>query len=182
MVSDDDPRVAVLHACQRGDETALVASAPPGEGGEVAEGSTLDVIPWRRTPIALARWLGLPPAWRFGITEGDDPTLWLDAAVLDARLTAPGTPPPGDANQALVRMWSARWQVATLRSGQPGALVSRVITTPGGRLVPARSGPIVGRGVAHAAPERAVPGRAPRARRVRPFRGLSFPGEPPRGR
>ena len=128
VVTDDDPRVAVLHAYQLRDTAAVVASAPPGEPDA---GTTVDVIAPQTTPIALARWVGLAPAWTFGITEdGEDRTLRLDAAILDARLTAPGALPPADANEYLVRMWTQPWQVTSLRASQPGPLVGTVITTP----------------------------------------------------
>jgi hypothetical protein len=127
VVTDDDPRVAVLHAHQRGHGTAVVASVPPGESGT---GSTLDVIASRTTPIALARWLGLAPAWTFSIAEGDSPTLRLDAAVLDARLTSTGAPAPDEATEALARMWAQPWQVASLHASQPGAYAATIVSTP----------------------------------------------------
>jgi hypothetical protein len=126
VVSDDDPRVATLHAHQRRDSTAIVASAPPGES---AAGTTLDVIASQTTPIALARWLGLAPAWTFGIAEGEARTLRLDAAVVDARTTASDAPPPPHANEALARMWAQPWQVASLHAGQPRPRELTMITT-----------------------------------------------------
>jgi hypothetical protein len=127
VVTDDDPRVATLHAYQLRESATVVASAPPGEPDA---GATVDVIAPQTTPIALARWLGLAPAWTFGIAEGDAPTLHLDPAVLDARLTSSDAPPPADANENLVRMWAQQWQVASLRAGQPGPREATVITTP----------------------------------------------------
>lgn len=126
VVTDDDPRVAVLQVHQRRESTAVVASAPPGES---RAGSTLDVIASQTTPIALARWLGLAPAWTFQIAAGQDRTMRLDPAVLDARLVSPDAPPAADATVELARMWEQPWQVATLRASQPRPRVATVITT-----------------------------------------------------
>jgi hypothetical protein len=123
---DDGRPGAVLHAYQRRDTAAVVASAPPGESGD---GSTIDVIASQTTAIALARWLGLSPAWTFAIGDGDSPSLELDAALLDARMTAQDAPMPADANAALARMWSQPWQVARLRSSAPHLGGVTVVTT-----------------------------------------------------
>lgn len=127
--SDGDPRLAVLHAYQRPDSTAVVADAPPGES---RVGTTLDVIPSETTPITLARWLGLAPAWTFQIAEGEARAMRLDAASLDARLASPEAPPPAHATEGLARMWALPWQVASLRAGPPGGLTGTVITTTEG--------------------------------------------------
>lgn len=124
--TDGDPRVAALYAYQRADGTALVADAPPGEPGG---GTTLEVIASQTIPIALARWLGLAPAWTFQIAEGDARAVRLDTAVLDARLASPDAPPPAHATEGLARMWAQPWQVATLRAGPPGGLAGTMITT-----------------------------------------------------
>lgn len=124
---DDVPGVATLHAYQRRDSTVVVATAPPGESGS---GTTVDLIASQTTPIALARWLGLAPAWTFGLGDGDAPTQLLDGAVLEARLAAPAAPAPPDASPALVRMWAQPWQVATMRAGPAGAHAVSVVWTP----------------------------------------------------
>ena len=112
VVADDDPRVAVLRAYQTRAVTAVVASPPAGVPGS---GSTLDVIPSQTTPIALARWIGLAPAWTFGIAADGESTLPLDAELLGrppGHVRRPGTPPVPPPASALARMWAQPWQVA----------------------------------------------------------------------
>lgn len=128
VATDDDSRGATLHVYQRRDTAAVVASAPPGDPGA---GTTVDVIASQTTPIAIARWLGLAPAWTFGLDDGTSGTaVRLDAGVIDARLADPGAAPPPSASPALTRMWAQPWQVATLRSGPPGAHAATVVATP----------------------------------------------------
>lgn len=126
VVSDGDLRVAELNIHQLRDSTTLVASAPAGQPGS---GHTLDVIASQTTPIALARWVGLAPAWTCGITDDESGTLALDQAVIDARLTDAASPAPEHVNAALERMWTQPWQLITLRAGAPRPRSLTVITT-----------------------------------------------------
>jgi len=126
VTSDEGNRDAVLRAYQRRDATAVVANAPPGRSGD---GYTLDVIASETTPVALARWLGLAPAWTFALDD-DSPDLELDGAVVEARLAGVEAPAPAHASTALRRMWSQPWQVARLGSDRPDASVTTVISTP----------------------------------------------------
>lgn len=127
VTSDDGNRSAVLRAYQGRAATAVVATAPPGQSGD---GCSVDVIPSETTPVALARWLGLAPAWAFGLLdEGDSPSLELDGAVLDARLAGTDAPPPGHASAALARVWGQPWQVARLGTVRADASIATVIST-----------------------------------------------------
>lgn len=127
VVGDGDFRVARLDIFQRQYGSVVLADPPPGAP---AGGRTLDLVATDTTAIALARWLGLAPAWAMAIAEGEVSTLRLDSAVLDARLTSAGAPPPDGAVDGLLRMWAEPWQMITIRADAPVERVAHVITTP----------------------------------------------------
>lgn len=146
VATDGDPRVAQLHAYQNRESTTVVASPPPGaEPGSGTDadsgaGGTVDVIPSMTTPVALARWVGLAPAWTLSIADGDTRWAEVDEAVLDARLASPDAPVPAGANPVLARFWSEPWQVATIAAGPSQGLTATVITTTeAGSLMPDRA-------------------------------------------
>ena len=126
VVGDESAHVSRLEVLQGAKATAVLAGPPPGSrAGE----RTLDVIASRTSPIALARWLGLAPAWTVALRDDGEWTLPLDPAVLDARLTQAVAPPPPDASRGLRWMWEQPWQIATISGGTPARRL-RVITTP----------------------------------------------------
>jgi hypothetical protein len=100
------------------------------------------VVPQRldARPVALARLLHVAPAWIFGFSENDRSGL-IDAAMFEARLRDPSTPPPDGANDGLVRIWGSYWRLVTIdgRSDNgilvtegTGAIASNTKTAPCG--------------------------------------------------
>jgi hypothetical protein len=135
-VSDRDPRVARLEILQRQHASVILAHPPTGAS---PAGRTLDLVATGTTAIALARWLGLAPAWTIAISDEKDGgtlgqkgvgILRLEGAVLDARLASAEAPPPNGARDGLVGMWTQPWQVVTLYADKPVERVVRVIATP----------------------------------------------------
>lgn len=127
VVGDGDLRVARLDILQRYHASVILADPPLGAE---AAGRTLDLVATATTPIALARWLGVAPAWTITVTDGQEMPLRLQAGVIEARLTSPEAPPPEDAVDGLVHMWAQPWQIITLRADRPVERASRVIATP----------------------------------------------------
>ncbi|MCL2418445.1 MAG: hypothetical protein FWD04_04075 [Conexibacteraceae bacterium] len=126
VVGDQDSRVARLELLQQGRATAVLAAPAPG----APEGDrTLDVIPALTSPIALARWIGLAPAWTIAIAEREM-QLPLAPELLDQRLSSADAPPPPDASRGLRWMWQQPWQVATITTFTPAHRRLRVISTP----------------------------------------------------
>lgn len=126
VVDDADGAVARMELLQRAKGTAVLAGPPPGSP---AGARTLDAIASRTSPIFLARWLGLAPAWTIALAAEGQWTLPLDPAVLDARARSADVPPPPDAARGLRWMWEQPWQLATLASDTPARRL-RVIATP----------------------------------------------------
>jgi hypothetical protein len=127
VVSDDEPSASRLHAYQRRETSVIVASSPPGDSGA---GTTLDVVASQTTPIVLARWVGLAPAWTFNLIDGEETTLRLAADVLNARVSASDAPAPAGANMALARLWAQPWQIVRLHTDAAPATAMEVISTP----------------------------------------------------
>ncbi len=96
-----------------GSDVLVIADAPPPAPDR---GQTLDVVPSLTLAARLVRWLGVAPAWTFGIGEADAPTVRVDARAWNARIADPEAPVPDDAPAGLVRLWEAPWRLATVRT------------------------------------------------------------------
>lgn len=134
VAGDGNARVASFEAHQRTETTALIASAPPRFAPTSAadHGSsalrTLEVIATGTTAVAIVRWLGVAPAWSFGISD-DSLSATVDPALLEARLRNPGAPVPAGANRVFERMWRERWLVTTLEASYPPRAPATIVMT-----------------------------------------------------
>lgn len=111
-----------------GARSSLVSAGPsahrlrqPGAGptdrdAEPDDGTStqLELVDNEAVPEVVGRWMGLGPAWSFGVEPADMP-----AETLEARFVDDTTPPPPGANDHFHRMWNEPWVVFDL-SMEPG--------------------------------------------------------------
>lgn len=116
-----------LHAYLGVGDAAVVATPPPGQGGE---GFSLGLQPSETVPWSLVRWIGLAPAWTFALSIAPDGALELPRDLVEARLGDAGVPLPRHVvDDAAARWWRSPWTVWTLRgSGDPEGWL--LVTTP----------------------------------------------------
>ena len=105
---------ATLHAYLSPAGAAVVATAPPGAPElDPDEGTfTLAEYPAAAAAVAVARWIGVAPAWPFGLSDDGPATIPLE--LFNSRVGDSNTPMPEGAAPALVRLWSQPWQLTTL--------------------------------------------------------------------
>ena len=109
-----------FQAFLRGDHAVVVATASPhpwsvsdpdAQQVALADTLTIDDVPVGYLPVALARWVGLGPAWSLG-TEPEG----LPESLVTARLEDPDVPAPADADPLLRAVWRQPWFLWTLRT------------------------------------------------------------------
>jgi len=112
-----------LHCSQSPDLAVIVATRPPdpavdgfGDTAAVEDDRRLavDMVPTDSAAVAIARWVGLAPAWT--VSLDDDGPSQLPSDTVRARLADPATPVPDGASGQLAELWSQRWFVWSARS------------------------------------------------------------------
>ncbi|NIZ91912.1 hypothetical protein [Kineococcus rubinsiae] len=108
-----------LDVSLHGADALVVTTAAPGElpadprGGELRDAAgvvTVDVVDASLLPVVLAGFVGLGPAWSAG------GAVELPQDLLARRAADPRTPPPADADAALLRAWAQPWFLCTLHA------------------------------------------------------------------
>ena len=110
-----------FRASLRGDHAVVVATASPRpwsgadpDAEQVpasADTLTVDDVPLGYLPVALARWVGLGPAWSLAT----EPEL-LPESLVTARLEDPDVPAPAEADVVLREVWRQPWFLWTLQT------------------------------------------------------------------
>jgi hypothetical protein len=110
-----------FQAFLRGDHAVVVATASPQpwSGSDpdaeqvvvLADTLTVDDVPLGYLPGALARWVGLGPAWSLAT----EPEL-LPESLVTARLEDPDVAAPVDADPLLREVWRQPWSLWALRT------------------------------------------------------------------
>jgi hypothetical protein len=110
-----------FQASLHGDHAVVVATASPQpwSGSDpdaeqvlaLADALTIDDVPVGYLPVAVARWVGLGPAWSLAT----EPEL-LPEALVAARLEDPEVPAPAEADPLLREVWRQPWYLWTLRT------------------------------------------------------------------